>query len=346
MTALNARDDARVRELIRSLSTFSLGSPPVLSELMGELRELLGAEKTAAYRVSESPAGRTLDFLFTAGAGPQKQVARDLEQFLAQAPAKWTGYDPTRPEARQRNRVLHASDLLTPEKIQQIPIVREFFPRFGVQGQDQMRVLVCDGPTLLAWVGAFRPDRFGAREERILTSLVPALGRRLALERQLRRSALAEAGLVAALDAIPPPAFVVGPGGVVEYANTAGREHLEASPVDVLTTVRGSVEAPSEAAPYRVTLLAGRGLPDHWLAIRRQQNGDISARLEDVSRRFILTPRQLDVLALLVRGATNKAIADSLSCSNNTVEVHVSALLAKVGAQSRAELVARFWSES
>jgi DNA-binding CsgD family transcriptional regulator len=346
MTALNARDDARVRELIRSLGTFSLGSPPVLSELVGELRELLGAEKAAAYRVTQSPAGSTLDFCYTAGAGPQKQVARDLEQFLATAPANFTAYDPTRPDPRQRNRVVHPFDRLSPEIVQKIPIVRDFFPRFGVLDHDQLRVLVCDGPTLLAWVGAFRPERFGAREERILSALVPALSRRLALERQLRRSALAEAGLEAALATIPTPAFVVGPGGAIEYANVAGNERLEVSPADVLTAVRGSIEAPSEDAPYRISVLSGRGLPDHWLAVRRHRNGDISARLEDSSRRFALTPRQSDVLALLVRGATNKAIADALTCSNNTVEVHVSALLAKVGAQSRAELVARFWSES
>ena len=344
MTALNARDDARVRELGRCLGTLSLGAPPVLTELVGELRELMHAEKSAAYRVSESPAGRTLDFLYTAGAGPQKQVARQFEQFLAGAPAKWTGYDPARPEPRQRNRVLHASDLMSPELLRKLPIGRDFLPRFGVAHQDQLRVLICDGPTLLAWVGAFRPDRFSGREERILTALTPALGRRLALERQLRRSALAAAGLEAALDAIPTAAFVVGPGGAIEHANAAGREQLESA--DLLPALRQSIDAPGESAPYRVTALTGRGLPEYWLAVRRQRNGDISARLDDASRRFALTPRQSDVLALLVRGATNKAIADALACSNNTVEVHVSALLAKVGAQSRAELVARFWSES
>src|SRR5262249_738884 len=154
MTALNARDDARVRELARTLGTISLGAPPVLSELVSELRDLLHAEKAAAYRVTESPACRTLDFPYAAGAGPQKQLARDLEQFLARAPARWTGYDPTRPELRQRNRVMRPIDLGGPQAAAKIPIVRDFFPRFGVVDHDQIRVLVCDGATLLAWVGA------------------------------------------------------------------------------------------------------------------------------------------------------------------------------------------------
>src|SRR5262249_7345561 len=196
------------------------------------------------YRVTESPTGRTLDFLYAAGAGPQKQLARDLERFLSSAPARWTGYDPSRPEPRQRNRVLRPADLVSLEAAQRIPIVRDFFPRFGVSNQDQIRVLVCDGPTLLAWVGAFRPDRFGAREERILGALVPALRRRLALERQLSRSALLAAGLDAALDALGNAAFVLGPGGAIEHTNAIGRQLLETSTREVATSLRDSIDAP------------------------------------------------------------------------------------------------------
>ena len=346
MTALNARDDARVRELARNLGTMSLGAPPVLSELVGELRDLLHAEKACAYRVSESPAGRTLDFLYAAGAGPQKQLARDMEQFLSRAPSRWTGYDPNRPEPRQRNRVLRPAELAGPLAVARIPIVRDFFPRFGVVDHDQIRVLVCDGPTLLAWVGAFRPDRFGAREERILAALTPSLRKRLALERQLARSALSSAALEVAFEALGGAAFLMGPVGAVEHANASGRALLESNPAAVLAALRESVAAPSEAAPYRAMRVEASGLAEHWLLVPNPRNGDVSGRLGEATRRWGLTPRQSDVLALLARGAGNKAIADALACSNNTVEVHVSALLAKVGAQSRAELVARFWSES
>jgi len=53
-----------------------------------------------------------------------------------------------------------------------------------------------------------------------------------------------------------------------------------------------------------------------------------------------LTARESDVLALLARGRSNKQIASELSLGLRTVEGHVSAVLAKLGAASRTEAVA------
>ncbi|HEX2298452.1 MAG TPA: AAA family ATPase [Pseudonocardiaceae bacterium] len=52
-----------------------------------------------------------------------------------------------------------------------------------------------------------------------------------------------------------------------------------------------------------------------------------------------LTARQLDVLALVSSGMTNAEIAQRLVLSVRTVEHHVSAILTKLGAQSRREAV-------
>jgi DNA-binding NarL/FixJ family response regulator len=54
-----------------------------------------------------------------------------------------------------------------------------------------------------------------------------------------------------------------------------------------------------------------------------------------------LTPRELDVLAALADGASNKAIARRLGISYHTVKFHVAAILAKLDADSRTEAVAR-----
>jgi DNA-binding CsgD family transcriptional regulator len=54
-----------------------------------------------------------------------------------------------------------------------------------------------------------------------------------------------------------------------------------------------------------------------------------------------LTHRQLEVLPLLAEGRSNAEIAERLSTSPRTVEHHVSAVLAKVNAHSRAEAVRR-----
>lgn len=53
-----------------------------------------------------------------------------------------------------------------------------------------------------------------------------------------------------------------------------------------------------------------------------------------------LTPREEEVLSLIARGLTNRQIAEQLFISVNTVETHRRHLLEKLGARSRAELVA------
>ena len=51
------------------------------------------------------------------------------------------------------------------------------------------------------------------------------------------------------------------------------------------------------------------------------------------------TPRELEVLALLAEGLTNRAIGVRLGISENTAKFHVQAVLAKLGVSSRTEAV-------
>jgi NarL family two-component system response regulator LiaR len=53
-----------------------------------------------------------------------------------------------------------------------------------------------------------------------------------------------------------------------------------------------------------------------------------------------LTPRELEVLPLLVAGKTNKEIAEDLVLSQGTVRMHVSNILSKLGVSNRTEAVA------
>jgi two-component system, NarL family, response regulator LiaR len=50
-----------------------------------------------------------------------------------------------------------------------------------------------------------------------------------------------------------------------------------------------------------------------------------------------LTPRELEVLTLMVQGLSNKEIADRLVISRSTVKFHVSSILSKMGAGGRTE---------
>lgn len=54
-----------------------------------------------------------------------------------------------------------------------------------------------------------------------------------------------------------------------------------------------------------------------------------------------LTPREYDVLRLLVEGLTNRAIAGQLSLSTGTVKIHVQHIIAKLGVADRTQAAVR-----
>lgn len=62
---------------------------------------------------------------------------------------------------------------------------------------------------------------------------------------------------------------------------------------------------------------------------------------EDASlrQRALISPREVDVLRLVVNGCQNKVIARELGISARTVEVHRAHVMQKLGASSIAELV-------
>jgi DNA-binding CsgD family transcriptional regulator len=56
----------------------------------------------------------------------------------------------------------------------------------------------------------------------------------------------------------------------------------------------------------------------------------------------LLTPREREVLSLIVAGQSNSAIATRLVISEGTVKSHVKQILRKIGAANRSEAIARY----
>lgn len=81
-------------------------------------------------------------------------------------------------------------------------------------------------------------------------------------------------------------------------------------------------------------------------AAPREIVAEAERRAGIAERAWALTERQAQVLAIVATGRTNKEIAKALRCAEPTVEVHMTALLAKAGCHGRAALIAKFWTES
>src|SRR4029453_6457187 len=64
-----------------------------------------------------------------------------------------------------------------------------------------------------------------------------------------------------------------------------------------------------------------------------------AASAELMARMATLTPQQVRVLMMLSEGLLNKQIAFQLSVSEATVKAHVSAILQKLGVESRTQAV-------
>lgn len=92
------------------------------------------------------------------------------------------------------------------------------------------------------------------------------------------------------------------------------------------------------AARRRECLEKIRGLEEEVAEIERQLLQDVAHEL--AGGRGALTPRQREVLSLVLEQKSNKEIAAMLNLSVRTAKFHVSALLKKFGVASRIELVA------
>lgn len=85
-------------------------------------------------------------------------------------------------------------------------------------------------------------------------------------------------------------------------------------------------------------LLAGEiAIPD-GLALDTQRDPEVSELIQRIRN---LTPQQTRVLAMLGRGLLNKQIAYELGISEATIKAHVSAVLLKLGVDSRTQAVIR-----
>ncbi len=190
-----------------------------------------------------------------------------------------------------------------------------------------------------AWLTG-RPER--ARE--VAAALLPSMGSPgwTRLRGELLRY-LARAGLPAEPFEGCPEEYAAGLRGDWRAAAAAWHERGDPYERALELAESGEVEPTLEA----LRVLDGLGAAAaaelvrsrlRQLGVTRPPRGPRSASRPNPAG---LTQRQLDVLELLVAGATNAEIAERLLLSVRTVDHHVSAILTRLGARTRREAVAR-----
>ena len=336
--------DGRKRRLLAGLVESVQRIPetvePIAPRIVSGLETLLDSELTVMYRPRRVESGWELE-LFAANDDGDGQLHGAMASFLAGAPASYAIYDAARPQPAHRNRAWSINPRDPPPGYYTTPIVRELMTDLGLARKPQSRVVVCDGPDMLAWVGGFRSEPYGPDDRAVLAALVAPLRARLKLERLLAIGNQARKALVTALDSMDVPAFLLSGQNVV-HANPAGRARLDREPAATraaLAAARGEAGAPSFD-------IGGVGLPPLRLVLLKPSARDPEPRLRGLATEWRLSPRQLEVLRLVMAGESNKGIAAKLGCVEVTVEFHLGALFRKSGTSRRSELIARCWSLS
>ena len=177
-------------------------------------------------------------------------------------------------------------------------------------------------------------------------------------EDPLARSGIAalleRAGVAVAGEAAPGELSLAGlelaDAWVVDLANDLALRAVRAAPVPVVALLADEGQAGEAiAAGARALLLRGApgdriaaavGAVAHGLAAQDAALAATLVRAPPVARAGAeLTPRETEVLAELAEGRSNKQIAHALGISDRTAKFHVESILAKLGAEGRAEAI-------
>jgi NarL family two-component system response regulator LiaR len=115
------------------------------------------------------------------------------------------------------------------------------------------------------------------------------------------------------------------------------REALQAGAISYLLK---NVSAEDLAAAIREAHAGRSTLAPEAIQALIQADPPSPVHQQDAAEAFGLTPRERQVLALIVEGLNNPEIAERLVVSRSTAKAHVSNILSKLGVSNRAEAIA------
>jgi DNA-binding CsgD family transcriptional regulator/PAS domain-containing protein len=326
-----------IAEIEDELATVRVDGGRTVAQVLPRIREVLGIEAVCVYTIGEGVTGWDLPRFEHAGF--PARFHRVFSSFLSEAPRRYGVFNPARPEPAQRNRLIEAHKLVDMRQPDHALVFDRVFTPCGLGEHRHLRILLCEGASLLGWFGMLSREPFTARERRLLRGLARPMHHRLLAERRLARDHLAAAAFDALLEAIPPPAFLIDARGAVRETNAAARRLLERRDREIRAALVDALGGLPTSVPVYLTRVHDRGMAMHWLAVVDVDRAE--ARVSAAAERYHFTPREAETLLWVVRGATNQRIAAELGCSERTVEAHIANLFTKADVASRTELVAR-----
>jgi DNA-binding CsgD family transcriptional regulator len=130
----------------------------------------------------------------------------------------------------------------------------------------------------------------------------------------------------------------LGPGETLPQASRGGEPVLLVLTDDPTLAADTSLPGvlPAAATPSQVA--AAAAALAEGLTVRSPGVDRPAFAMPELARP-LLTPREVEILALVGEGQSNKAIARRLGISAHTVKYHLESVFAKLGASSRAEAV-------
>jgi DNA-binding CsgD family transcriptional regulator len=328
----------KARAVEDALAHYSLDGDNVLASVEA-LGELLETDSVILYSLAQRAGHDDLMVTRAATIGRLRERWRGVfDDFLVGRGVTFGIYNAIQPEPAQRDRVLRSEELAVVTEGRSVEIEGQLHRRMGTVGDDIMRVLVCDGPSMLAWVGIVQPEKTTERQRDLLNLVLPAFRRRLRFERRVDASVVAAGALATALEDLGGAAWVLGPTGDIVIANSAGRAKLDRDRATTRATIAacaaGTGPAQLEATPLR----DHEGHQGH-LVVEIPDPAALGGGLSSAALRFGLTPAQTRVLERVARGISNATIAAELGVAERTIEAHVTAILVKAQVPSRAALI-------
>ncbi|HEY0463284.1 MAG TPA: LuxR C-terminal-related transcriptional regulator, partial [Polyangiaceae bacterium] len=251
-------------------------------------------------------------------------------------------FDATCPDPRQRNSVVTLTALrqLVPLRPEDEAIYTELWPSMGLTNFEQLRVLVCEGDSLLAWVGGFQESTPRPGQVRALEALAPALQRRLSWERWIGDLAGRAAGLEQLIDSNLRPTFLLGRNARIIAENGAGRAWLMEDRDQVLRLL-GDLGTGGNRSGVDVMSVNARsfGQPLTLATLSRPvARAHPSPSPSHAYNARKLPPRLRRVALAVARGLTDKEVAGALGLSVSTVRTYVRQLYGLLGVHNRVQL--------